>query len=139
MKSKDWKIPNLRRSGNCKFPEICSSKSTQIWKERRIGRGDLRANLNEGLIKFKDKSCFCSNNKDEATVRIFESVDNPRKLHFCCRKPRDDRERCKFSQFWLPGKDKCNLEVFNLISDLRETMVEVWQKLDSSERLVLEG
>lgn len=96
-----------------------------------MGARDLRANLNQGLLKFKNKSRFCNNNnKDRTAVRTSQSVDNPIKFYFCCSKPMDDRQRCKFFQFWLPRK------IINLESDLTETMEEVWQKLDNLEMLV---
>ncbi|TXG54009.1 hypothetical protein EZV62_019265 [Acer yangbiense] len=58
------------------------------------------ANINWGIIKFKNRRCHCG---VKAAVKISDSHNNPRKLYFVC-----ERGKCKFYSFWEPDNEEFN-------------------------------
>ncbi|TXG66491.1 hypothetical protein EZV62_007766 [Acer yangbiense] len=56
------------------------------------------ANINGGIIKFKNRICHCG---VKAVVKIFDSQNNPRKLYFIC-----ERGKYKFYSFWEPANEE---------------------------------
>ncbi|KAK2656364.1 hypothetical protein Ddye_009416 [Dipteronia dyeriana] len=58
-------------------------------------------NINGVFIKFKNRRCLCG---VKASVKFYESQNNPHKLYFVCEK-----WKCKFYNFWSPNNEEFNI------------------------------
>ncbi|KAK2647281.1 hypothetical protein Ddye_014770 [Dipteronia dyeriana] len=86
-------------------------------------------NINRGIIKFKNRRCLCG---VEASVKIFESQNNPKKLYFVC-----DKGKCKFYNFWEPDNEEFNRAEYSesITERVQHEMYDVNGRLQSLEVL----
>lgn len=57
--------------------------------------------VNEGIIKFKNRRCFC---RKKVIIKISKSTTNPSKLYFFC-----ETGKCKCNLFWALDNEEYNM------------------------------